>query len=200
MKINRLETHDRLEHFKKDQEISIWQGADGCMTKNPLSLALQEKSHYIYIFAHPRTDDDGFTKKMYWQPRLTKPEAQENSYLFRAISHTDILEIMWIIPPEDLWKQYQRGNITEEPTILWSINMFRFNKKELEQPEYDDLRDDKIRAIYQSLKQDKIKLVSEEACLTAPVTNQPYRWWDGECDTAWQECLIHSNPLNQIQL
>ena len=77
MKINRLETHDRLQHFVKDQSINIFQGADECLKKNTLSLALQEKSSYVYLFAHPRTADDGVTKIMYWQPRLTKPEAQQ---------------------------------------------------------------------------------------------------------------------------
>ena len=151
MKLNVFETHDRLEHFKKDQEYNIWQGADDCMTRNPLSLALQDKSPYIYIFAHPRTHDDGVTKRMLWQPRLTKPPAQDNSYLFRAISKTDILEICWIIPAREIWKQYQRGNLTEEPTVLWSINQYRFNRKQLETPEHDDLPEEKVKAIYKEI-------------------------------------------------
>lgn len=151
MKLNRLETHDRLEHFKKDQELNIWQGADDCMKRNSLSLALQDKSPYIYMFAHPRTCDDGVTKKMFWQPRLTKPTPQENSYLFRAISKTDVLEICWLIPPKELWSQYQRGNVTEEPTILWSINQFRHNRKQLEAKEHDDLSEDRILAIYREI-------------------------------------------------
>src|SRR5215470_6737494 len=88
MKLNRLETHDRLQHFVQDQSKNIWQGADDCMKRNPLSLALQDRSPYIYIFAHPRTADDGVTKRMLWQPRLTKPQAQSNSYLFRAKSNS----------------------------------------------------------------------------------------------------------------
>lgn len=158
MKINRLETHDRLEYFKKDQEKTIWQGADDCLKKNPLSLALQEKSHYIYIFAHPRTADDGVTKRMLWQPRLTKPQAQENSYLFRAISNTDVVEVMWLIPPKELWEQYRKGNIIEEPTIIWSINQYKYNRKDLEHPEHDDLSDKKIQDIYRELA--KFKQVS----------------------------------------
>src|SRR6188768_2538257 len=101
MKLNRLEAHDRLLHLKKDQEANIYLGAEECLKKNPDSLALQEKSPYIYIFAHPRTADDGITKVMYWQPRLSIPEAQENSYLFRVISHTDIFETIWMIPPKE---------------------------------------------------------------------------------------------------
>jgi len=49
MKINRLEAHDRLIHFKKDQEANIFQGLDDCLKKNPLSLALQARSIYSLI-------------------------------------------------------------------------------------------------------------------------------------------------------
>lgn len=164
MKLNRLETHDRLEHFKNDQSQTIWQGADDCLKKNPLSLALQDKSPYIYIFAHPRTADDGVTKRMLWQPRLTKPQAQTNSYLFRAVSKTDILEVMWLIPPSELWPQYQRGNLTEEPTILWSIDQFKNNRKKLEMAEHDDLSDEKVYQIYRdvvkNLKQQNVEVLS----------------------------------------
>ena len=112
MKLNRLEPHDRLLHFKKDQEANIFQGAEDCLKKNPDSLFFQARSSYIYIFAHPRTADDGLNKRMLWQPRLWKPKAQTNSYLFRVKSKTDIIEICWIIPPRELWGQYDKGKVT----------------------------------------------------------------------------------------
>jgi hypothetical protein len=152
MKLNRLETHDRLQHFKEDQAQTIFQGVDDCLKKNEDSLALQERSRYIYIFAHPRTADDGVTKRMLWQPRLTKPKAQTNSYLFRAQSKTDIVMICWLIPPRELWKQYQKGNITDEPTILWSINQFCHHREQLEASEKDDLSNERIKQIWEEIK------------------------------------------------
>lgn len=152
MKIDRLETHDRLLHFKKEQEVNIFQGADDCLKKNPLSLALQEKSPYIYIFAHPRTSDDGLKKRMLWQPRLTKPLPQTNSYLFRAQSKTDILEICWLLPPRELWEQYKKGQVTEHPDIIWSINQFINNRDDLGKPFQDDLSDEKVKEIYRMMK------------------------------------------------
>ncbi len=147
MKLNRLETHDRLQHLIKDQSINIFQGAEDCLKKNPLSLALQEKSPYIYIFAHPRTADDGRTKVMYWQPRLSIPEPQTNSYLFRAISNTDAIEVCWIIPPKEMWNQYLIGNVTESNWALWSINQLRFNKKGLETPHPEDYPEERCKVI-----------------------------------------------------
>jgi len=143
MKINRLETHDRLQHFKKDQDQNIFLGAETCMKRNPDSLFLQSRSPYIYIFAHPRTADDGLTKVMYWQPRLLKPPAQTNSYLFRAQSNSDIMEICWILPPREMWDQYTLGNITEHKDVLWSIDMFMNHRDQLNSPHPDDL-DEKV--------------------------------------------------------
>lgn len=147
MKVNRLEAHDRLLFLKKDQGSNIAQGAQDCLKKNELSLALQDKSPYIYIFAHPRTADDGINKRMLWQPRLTKPAAQTNSYLFRAISKTDILQICWLLPPREQWKQYQKGNVTEHEWVLWSIRQFQTNRQELEKCESDDVTQEQFEKI-----------------------------------------------------
>lgn len=155
MKLNRLETHDRLEYFKKDQAQTIFQGCDDCLKKNPDSLMLQDRSPYIYIFAHPRTHDDGVTKRMLWQPRLKKPKAEPNSYLFKARSKTDIVEVCWLIPPKELWRQFRKGNLTEEPTIVWSIDQFCYQRKKLEAPDAEDFSDEKIWAIWEEIKQIK---------------------------------------------
>lgn len=161
MKIHRLEAHDRLLHLKKDQSLNISQGAEDCLKKNNLSLALQEKSSYIYLFAHPRTADDGVTKKMYWQPRLTKPEPQTNSYLFRAKSHTDVMEVCWLLPPEEMWDAYKLGNVTQHEIVLWSIRYFKENKIGMKAAEPDDLSDEECRAIYRQvideLRQDALR-------------------------------------------
>ena len=171
MKLNRLETHDRLLHFKEEQSINIFQGAEDCLKRNPDSLIMQEKSPYIYIFAHPRTGDDGVTKRMLWQPRLTKPKAQTNSYLFRAQSKTDIIEVCWLLPPRELWDQYKTGKITEDPIILWSIDQFINNRKELEAPDPEDLSDERISQIWKDIKriklQEKAKQQHVEASLVS---------------------------------
>ena len=148
MKIDRLETHDRLQHFVQDQWKTISQGAEDCLKKNPDSLALQDKSPYIYLFAHPRTDDDGVNKKLYWQPRITRPKAQTNSYLFRAASHSDVLMVCWLIPPKELWDQYKKGNVCESNIVLWSINQFQYNREELEAADPQDLPDDRVQKIW----------------------------------------------------
>lgn len=151
MKINRLETHDRLLHFKKDQSLNIFQGAEDCLKINTLSLAIQEKSPYVYLYAHPRTADDGVTKRMLWQPRLSKPTPEPNSYLFRAKSKTDLIEFCWIIPPKEMWDQYKEGNVTHNPDVLWSINQYRYNILKFLMPHPDDLSEEKGKLILKGI-------------------------------------------------
>jgi hypothetical protein len=151
MKINRLETHDRLKHLILEQSCNLQQGADDCLKLNPLSLALQTRSSYIYIFAHPRTCDDGVTKKMFWQPRLSKPCPQTNSYLFRAKSNTDIVEICWLLPPRETWNQYKKGNVTESSSVFWSIYQYINNRIQLGKPFPEDLPEQRICQILREI-------------------------------------------------
>lgn len=147
MKIDRLETHDRYEEFtKKDFDI----------TECCLDLIRQRPfgDHPFYIFAHARTDDDGVTKRLIWQPRLTKPRAQVNSMLFKAKPGTEDVEIFWIIPAPEMWEQYEKGKVTESETIMWSIHQFKTNKAALEKKEDDDLSDKEIDAIYREISID----------------------------------------------
>ncbi len=153
MKIDRLETHDRLQHFIKEQSINIFNGAESCLKYNGLSLAMQDRSPYVYLFAHPRTADDGVTKVMYWQPRLTKPEAQTNSYLFRAKSKTDLIEVCWLLPPQETWNQYKKGNVTENELVLWSISQYLYNRNDLQRSHEEDLTDPEIKSIYSEIAQ-----------------------------------------------
>lgn len=155
MKIERLETHDRLKHLIQDQSVNIFKGAEDCLKVNELSLAIQERSPYVYLFAHPRTADDGVTKVMYWQPRLSIPEPQTNSYLFRAQSKTDIIEVVWMIPPRETWDQYKKGNITEDNLALWSINQFQYHRRKMSQPHPQDLPEEQARSILQQVINEK---------------------------------------------
>lgn len=139
MKLNRLETHDRLEHLIEDQSQNIFWGAEDCLKRNSDSLYYQERSPYVYIYAHPRTADDGVTKRMIWQPRLAKPAPQTNSYLFRATSKTDTLEVCWLLPPREMWGQYKKGNVSENELVIWSIDQFTHNREELARSHPQDL-------------------------------------------------------------
>lgn len=168
MKIDRLETHDRLEHFKKDQNDSINEGLMTCLKLNPLSIAFQERSPYLYIFAHARTNELG-QKVMYWQPRLSKPNCETNSYLFRIKSFSDECEVVWMIPPKEMWDQYKKGNITEHEIVTWSIDQYTNNRQKLSEKDPEDLSDERslqiLNEVKRILKQEKLVMESVQSML-----------------------------------
>lgn len=144
MKINRLETHDRLLQFNKQADY-ISQGCQDCIKNRPEEFG----GHPFYIYAHARTADDGVTKRLIWQPRLCKPQTVEtNSMLFKYYPSTDTVKVIWIIPDERMWKQYNKDNITASKIVIESIHNYKYNRKMLSAAEDDDLSDEKVDAIY----------------------------------------------------
>lgn len=144
MKLNILETHDRFKHFTK-QSFDISECCQDMINKRPFG------NHTFYIFAHARTDEDGTSKRLIWQPRLTKPLSQTNSMLFKAYPGTDTIKIIWMIPAREMWDQYKEGNVTESKIILESIDNFINHREKLDAKENDDLTDGQIDAIYREL-------------------------------------------------
>ena len=117
MKLNRHEVHDRYEFVTK-QHFNIGECCQNLIDKKPFG------NHAFYIFAHTRTEEDGATKRLIWQPRLTKPKAQTNSMLFKAYPGTDNIKVIWMIPAPEIWSQYQSGKMSENKTVNDSINDF----------------------------------------------------------------------------
>lgn len=144
MKINRLDAHDRFTHFTK-QGFDISECCQDLINQRPFG------AHPFYIFAHARTEEDGSTKRLIWQPRLTKPKPQSNSMLFKAYPGTDKIKVLWMIPDRLLWAQFGKGLMTENKIVAESIHDFQFNRAKLEEREDDDLSDEAINAIYREI-------------------------------------------------
>jgi len=160
LRVNPLEAHDRLLHFKKEQALNLFDGVDECLKKNKDCVSMQEHFPYVYIFAHPRMAEDGGTVRMIWQPRLTKPTAQTNSYLFRVVSNTDLVEIVWLLPPREMWGQYELGKVTESKDVVTSIMNFLHAREALEMPHSEDWSEERIKKKLESIQsQFKYKMV-----------------------------------------
>jgi len=146
IKINALDAHDRLQHLNK-QNFSIEECCQDIVKQEPFG------NIPFYIFAHPRTHEDGISKRLIWQPRLSKPKAQTNSMLFKAYPRTDVIEIIWIIPPREIWPQYDKDKLTANELIRESIEKFINNREALEAPAKDDLSEEQMKAIYKEVSQ-----------------------------------------------
>ena len=144
MKIHHLDAHDRYEHFTK-QNFDIGECCQDLIDQRPFG------DHPFYIFAHTRTDEDGVTKRLIWQPRLTKPSAQTNSMLFKAYPGTDVVKVIWMIPAQEMWGQFKRGLLTQNQTVIESIEAYKHNRERLEAKEDDDLSEEAIDAIYKEI-------------------------------------------------
>lgn len=157
MKVNRLEAHDRFESVTKDT-FEIGATCQKMIESKPFG------GHAFYIFAHTRTMEDAATKRLIWQPRLTKPLPETNSMLFKGYPNTDLVKIMWMIPAPELWSQYEKGKITHNALVLECIEKFKNNIEELKKKEDDDLSDEQIDQIYREISEEanrKKRVVSE---------------------------------------
>lgn len=149
MKVKRTDAHDRFLHFTK-QDFDIGACCQDLLNQRPFG------DRGFYIFAHQRTEDDGFNKRIVWQPRLIKPKAVVNSMLFKGKPGSDVIKVIWIIPPAELWQEYQFGKMMGNKTIVESINDFQFNRKKLEAKEDDDPTDKEAREIYLEIRRQNL--------------------------------------------
>lgn len=169
MKINRLETHDRLLEFQKQWQ-TISQGCQECIRNVP-----EEITSPFYVFAHGRTvgEDEKIallydhygnpsfnmpSLRLIWSPRITKPKAQPNSFLFMAQKSSDVIKIIWLLPRPEMWEMFEPGKMTHNPDIWTSILNYKNHREKLNEPEPDGptaYDEDKFRRIYAALAQVK---------------------------------------------
>lgn len=150
MKINRLETHDRFEHFKKNQK-----DLDNFLQKvneeRPFGL------HPFYVFIiHKKTlglDEklDLVKKNKYLkledtpealmaiQARLSKPQAAPNTTLIKIYPAQEYCKVIWTLPQQELWDQFLKDTIfNEDELTLRSILAYLNDRRSLEAYEADD--------------------------------------------------------------
>lgn len=167
MRLDKLETHDRFIHFIKE-EFNIGKSVQTMIDKKPFG------DYPFYIFAHKReiglderialfnqdlqnlqrqflSLEDVPCNRIIWQPRLMKPEAVENSMLFKGYPGTDLIKTIWIIPQRELWEQYEKGKMLENKTICDSIYAYKNHRKKLEYREDDDVTEELARVIYHEM-------------------------------------------------
>jgi len=163
MKVTFGDAYDRSQFFNQQSDY-VNKGCDECVRNRPP----QYGSWPFYIFAHQRTIEtderialfnqdttnwilDPTSKRLWktidevpstrliWSPRLTKPAAQTNSMLFRHDPrYPGDYVVIWVIPAKALWDQYKKGNLTENQTIVESIDNFVNRAHILEKPMEED--------------------------------------------------------------
>lgn len=132
MKLNRLETHDRLLHFNNQSE-DMGKGISECIANVPEAIKCP---FYVYGFGKLVGNDEKVSliiqgqkripsERMIWVPRISKPRASPNSYLFLARKGTDVVETIWMLPRREYWDQYNPGQLFHNEGIWTSIQNYR---------------------------------------------------------------------------
>lgn len=172
MKVNKLDSHDRLLHTQKQSD-EIEKNCRICVQKRPDEFGTWP----FYIFAHKRTIpleerislfksgsyksiEDVPSHRIIWQPRLKKPKAEENSMLFRYYPKVDYYDVVWIIPDQFLWEEYEKGKMLQSAVVVESISRFKKNKESLEAPLPDEPSEDEARRIYEQISYNNRKATS----------------------------------------
>ncbi len=131
MKLDRLETHDRLLHFNNQSE-DMGKGISECIANVPESIKCP---FYVYGFGKLVGEDEKISlilqrhkkipsERMIWVPKIIKPKASPNSYLFLVRKGTDVVETIWMLPRREYWDQYNPGQLFHNESIWTSIQNY----------------------------------------------------------------------------
>ena len=98
-----------------------------------------------------RVDDLSGIKKMYMQPRLTKPEPLPGTTLMHVDpKNPTYAKIIWTLPNENTFGLYKYGKMFSDPFVHECIEKYLTNPNLLMQKEDGDLPEETIREIYKS--------------------------------------------------
>lgn len=118
-----------------------------------ISKPFGDNKFYIYQFVK-RVDDLRGIKKMYHQPRLTKPEPLPGTTLLRADPRDpDTISIIWTLPNEENFGLYSEGKMFADPFVYECVQQFLRDPKEMCKREPDDLNDREIRNVYRQKRE-----------------------------------------------
>lgn len=154
--IDKYQVFDNVEYFKQNSEKDYVQTIQNIISSDPFG------GHCFYIFSFvKRVDDVSGIKKMYHQPRLTKPDPLPGTTLLRVNpKYPEEATIIWTLPNEEEFNLYKYGKMFEDPFVFECIEKYLHNPQELTKYIPGDLSDEQIREIYKS-KYDKLARKSE---------------------------------------
>ncbi len=140
---------ENTEFWKQNSEADYVKCIQNLIESKPFG----NRRFYIFSFVK-RMEDMSGVKKMYHQPRLTRPEPLPGTTLIK-VDPRDPGEctIVWTLPNRENFGLYKVGKMFSDPFVSECIDKFLNNPRELLYPDSDDLNDDQIREAYKEIKQ-----------------------------------------------
>ena len=146
---------DSIKNFKENSE-SDWAR---CVQDLIKSKPFGDNKFYIFMFVK-RVNDITGEKKMYHQPRLTKPEPVPGTTLLRVDPHKPgDATIIWTLPNQENFGLYQYGKMFADQFVHECIDKFLHNPQELMKKEEGDLSESEIREFYKGKGKTRKNLV-----------------------------------------
>lgn len=150
---------DNVQFFKENSENDYCKMVQKIIMEKPFG----NNKFYLYQFVK-RVDDTSGIKKMYHQPRLTKPDPVPGTTLLRCDPNDPgTVTIIWTLPNEETFNLYSEGKMFSDGFVYECIQKFLKNPRSLMQPEEGDLSPEAIREFYVAQKHKKRSKVRESA-------------------------------------
>jgi hypothetical protein len=141
---------ENVDFWKNNSEDDYVKMIQGIIASDPF----QGNKFYIFSFVK-RVDDATGVKKMFHQPRLTKPNPIAGSTLMRVDpKDPGSSRIVWTLPQRESFNLYKKGKLFADPFVHECIRTFMRNPEEFLKAEDGDLTDEQIKDVYRTMCQD----------------------------------------------
>lgn len=140
------EALDSTVHWKENSEADWVNNLQDLIGKKPFG----DHKFYVFMFVK-RVDDFSGVKKMYMQPRLTKPEPVPGTTLLQVDPRNPgECKMIWTLPNENSFNLYAQGKMFSDQFVHECIDKFLNNPRELMKKEEGELSENEIREIYKA--------------------------------------------------
>ena len=119
--MKQMEAFDSIQNVKENSEKGYCDMVQSIVKQKPFG------DHKFYIFQFwKRIDDESGIKKMFHQPRLTKPEPVPGTTLLRVDPQDpETCTIIWTLPNENDFGLYKHGKMFSDPFVFECIEKYQ---------------------------------------------------------------------------
>jgi hypothetical protein len=144
---------DNTLFWKENSEADYVRCIQDLITSQPFG----NRKFYIFSFVKRLDDMHGY-KKMYHQPRLTRPEPVPGTTLLKVDPRSpETATIIWTLPNQENFGLYSQGKAFGDPFVHECIEKYRKDPSQFMRKDPDDLSDNEIREIYRELRHNLTK-------------------------------------------
>ena len=151
--LSRDKVYENTDFWRQNTEADYVRCIQNLIASRPFG----DLKFYIFSFVK-RVDDTSGLKKMYHQPRLTRPEPLPGTTLMKVDPNDPgTATIVWTLPAEASLGLYQQGKMFADKFVYECVQKYLNSPRDLIQKDPDDLNDDQIREVYKGIKRDALR-------------------------------------------